>query len=562
MLNILFIADVVGSPGRKVVKALLPELRRRHNLGLVICNAENSAGGFGVTRDGAAELFAAGVDVITGGNHLWDKKESHGYLAEEPRLVRPANMPPATPGQGWGVFRAQDGTPVGVVSMLGRVFMKEIDSPFAAIDRALDALREQTKVVVVDFHTETTAEKVAMGWHVDGRVSAMLGTHTHVQTADERVLPKGTAYLSDAGMTGGFDSVIGMDRVAALRRFTTLMNERLSPSDGDLRMNAALVRIDPATGKAQAIERLQIPWAQHVESGGQARLLRGDDPAAGVRYAAQIEVAHLRASGVAPCLALVSVGEDPASQIYLRKKEDACKEVGIEARRVVLPAGTDTPAVVAKVRQLGDDPLVHGILVQLPLAAPARAEDVLEAIPPGKDVDGFHPVNVGRLSLGLPSLVPCTPRGILELLRFHQIPIAGTHAVVLGRSTIVGRPMATLLSTKGIDATVTIGHSASGPNLKRLARDADLLIVAMGRPEAVTAEWVKPGATVVDVGVHRVAAPEKRTGSRICGDVHAASVLEIAGAITPVPGGVGPMTVAMVVSNLVLAAGRQTIGRR
>jgi len=147
-------------------------------------------------------------------------------------------------------------------------------------------------------------------------------------------------------------------------------------------------------------------------------------------------------------------------------------------------------------------------------------------------------------------------------LRFHQIPIAGTHAVVLGRSTIVGRPMATLLSTKGIDATVTIGHSASGPNLKRLARDADLLIVAMGRPEAVTAEWVKPGATVVDVGVHRVAAPEKRTGSRICGDVHAASVLEIAGAITPVPGGVGPMTVAMVVSNLVLAAGRQTIGRR
>jgi hypothetical protein len=562
LLNILFIADVVGSPGRKVVKALLPELRRRHNLGLVICNAENSAGGFGVTRDGAAELFAAGVDVITGGNHLWDKKESHGYLAEEPRLVRPANMPPATPGQGWGVFRAQDGTPVGVVSMLGRVFMKEIDSPFAAIDRALDALREQTKVVVVDFHTETTAEKVAMGWHVDGRVSAMLGTHTHVQTADERVLPKGTAYLSDAGMTGGFDSVIGMDRVAALRRFTTLMNERLSPSDGDLRMNAALVRIDPATGKAQAIERLQIPWAQHVESGGQARLLRGDDPAAGVRYAAQIEVAHLRASGVAPCLALVSVGEDPASQIYLRKKEDACKEVGIEARRVVLPAGTDTHAVVAKVRQLGDDPLVHGILVQLPLAAPARAEDVLEAIPPGKDVDGFHPVNVGRLSLGLPSLVPCTPRGILELLRFHQIPIAGTHAVVLGRSTIVGRPMATLLSTKGIDATVTIGHSASGPNLKRLARDADLLIVAMGRPEAVTAEWVKPGATVVDVGVHRVAAPEKRTGSRICGDVHAASVLEIAGAITPVPGGVGPMTVAMVVSNLVLAAGRQTIGRR
>ncbi len=560
MLNILFIADVVGSPGRKIVKALLPGLRKRHEIGLVICNAENSAGGFGVTRDGAAELFAAGVDVLTGGNHLWDKKESHGYLAEEPRLVRPANMPPATPGQGWGVFRAQDGTPVGVVSLLGRIFMKEIDSPFSAIERALEALREQAKVVVLDFHAETTAEKVAMGWHLDGRISALLGTHTHVQTADERVLPKGTAYLSDAGMTGGFDSVIGMDRVAALRRFTTLMNERLSPSDGDLRLNGTVVRVDPSTGKAHSIERLQVRYTPATGPTGQARLLRGDDPAASVRYAAQIEVSRLRENGVSPCLALVSVGEDPASQIYLRKKEEACKEAGIKALRVALPAGTDTSTVVLRVRQLGEDPDVHGILVQLPLASPARADHVLEAIAPQKDVDGFHPVNAGRLTLGLPSLVPCTPRGILELLRFHQIPLAGAHAVVLGRSSIVGRPMSILLSSKGVDATVTIGHSASGPALKHLAREADLLVVAMGRPEAVTADWVKPGATVVDVGVHRVAAPEKRTGTRICGDVHAESVIEVAGAMTPVPGGVGPMTVAMVVSNLVLAAARQTIG--
>lgn len=560
MLNILFIADVVGSPGRKVVKALLPDLRRRHEIGLVICNAENSAGGFGVTRDGAAELFASGVDVLTGGNHLWDKKESHGYLAEEPRLVRPANMPASTPGQGFGVFRAQDGTPVAVISMLGRVFMKEIDSPFASIERTLEVLRDQAKVIVLDFHAETTAEKVAMGWNLDGRVSALLGTHTHVQTADERVLPKGTAYLTDAGMTGGFDSVIGMDRVAALRRFTTLMNERLSPSDGDLRLNGAVVRVDPSTGKAHSIERIQMRYTPNATPAGQARLLRGDDPAASVRYAAQIEVARLKASGVSPCLALVSVGEDPASQIYLRKKDDACKEAGIEVRRISMPAGTDTRTVVAKVRQLGEAPDVHGILVQLPLAAPARADEVLEAIPPGKDVDGFHPVNAGRLSLGLPSLIPCTPRGILELLRFHQVPLAGAHAVVLGRSSIVGRPMSTLLSSKGVDATVTIGHSASGPALERLAREADLLVVAMGRPEAVTAEWVKPGATVVDVGVHRVAAPEKRSGSRICGDVHAESVIEVAGALTPVPGGVGPMTVAMVVSNLVLAAARQTIG--
>src|SRR5439155_22480776 len=149
-------------------------------------------------------------------------------------------------------------------------------------------------------------------------------------------------------------------------------------------------------------------------------------------------------------------------------------------------------------------------------------------------VDGFHPVNVGRLSLGLPALVPCTPRGILELLRFHGVPIAGRHAVVLGRSNIVGRPLATLLSTKGVDATVAIGHSASGPRLIELARQADLLVVAMGRPEAVTAEWVKPGATVVDVGIHRVPAPEARGGTRLCGDVHARSVLPVAGALTPV----------------------------
>jgi len=558
LLNILFIADVIGAPGRRVVRALLPELRRRHDVGLVICNGENSAGGFGLTRDGAAELFASGVDVLTGGNHLWDKKESHGYLAEEGRLVRPANMPGGTAGRGWGVFRAKDGTPVGVVNLLGRVFMKEIDSPFVAVDHALHALRDQTKTILVDFHAETTAEKVAMGWHLDGRASALVGTHTHVQTADERVLPKGTAYITDAGMTGGFDSVIGMDRVAALRRFVTLLNERLSPADADLRLNAVVVQVDPATGRAHGIERIQLPFAAVPAEG--ARLLRGDEPAASIRYAARLEVERLSAGGVMPQLALVSAGEDPASQIYLRKKDEASREAGIGALRVALPAGTDTRTVVAKVKQLGEDPGVHGILVQLPLAPPADPAAVLDAIPPDKDVDGFHPVNVGRLSLGLPALVPCTPRGILELLRFHGVPIAGRHAVVLGRSNIVGRPLATLLSTKGVDATVTIGHSASGPRLIELARQADLLVVAMGRPEAVTAEWVKPGATVVDVGIHRVPAPEARGGTRLCGDVHARSVLPVAGALTPVPGGVGPMTVAMLISNVVLAAARQTIG--
>ena len=222
MLKLLFIADVIGSPGRDVVAALLPGLRARHGLDLVVCNGENAAAGFGLTRETAKELFNSGVDVLTGGNHLWDKRDSMDYLATETRLVRPANLPDVTPGQGWRVFQGLDGTPIGVVNLLGRVFMKETDSPFTAADRAVTALKEQgVRAILVDFHAETTAEKVAMGWHLDGRVSAVLGTHTHVATADTRLLPKGTAFQCDAGMTGGFDSVIGVDRTAALRRFLT-----------------------------------------------------------------------------------------------------------------------------------------------------------------------------------------------------------------------------------------------------------------------------------------------------------------------------------------------------
>ena len=558
-MKILFVADVIGSPGRDVLKAVLPALRHRHGPALVICNGENSAGGFGLTRDSAADLYAAGVDVITGGNHLWDRRESLAYLADEPRLVRPANLPPGTPGQGWAVFKAADGTPVGVVNVLGRVFMKEVDDPFRTVDRALEALKPLCKVVVVDVHAETTAEKMAMGWHLDGRASAVLGTHTHVQTADERVLPGGTAFVCDAGMTGGFDSVIGMEKAGALRRFLTLMPERLSPASGDLRLNAVLLDVDPGSGRAVSVQRLQIPHSAAASSDG-ARLLKGDEPAATARYAAHAEVERLAAQGVTPCLALVSVAEDPASQIYLRRKSGACAEVGIEVRRVTLPAGTDTRTVVERVRELGRKADVHGILVQLPLAPPAEPQEVMEAIPPAKDVDGFHPVNVGRLSLGLPGFVPATPRGILELLRYHQIPLAGRHAVILGRSNVVGRPLANLLSSRGVDMTVTLGHSVSGPELQALARQADLLVAAIGRARIVTGEWVKPGATVVDVGVHRIPDPSTRSGSRLVGDCDAASVARVAGAMTPVPGGVGPMTVAMVVANTVLAAARQSAG--
>jgi methylenetetrahydrofolate dehydrogenase (NADP+)/methenyltetrahydrofolate cyclohydrolase len=338
------------------------------------------------------------------------------------------------------------------------------------------------------------------------------------------------------------------------------MPERLTPADGDLRLNAVVVAIDPASGRAASIERIQERHAVAAAIGGEARRLEGETPAARVRDLARLDVARLRSAGIVPRLALVSVGEDPASQVYLGRKERACAEAGIDVRRVALVAGTDTRTLVERVRVLGEDPEVHGILVQLPLPAPADPQAVLEAIPPAKDVDGFHPVNAGRLSLGLPCLAPCTPAGILELLRHYEIPLAGAHAVVLGRSNIVGRPLATLLSSRGVDATVTLGHSASGAPLARLAREADLLVAAMGRVEVVTAEWVKPGATVVDVGIHRVPDPTRRSGSRLTGDVDAASVSRVAGALTPVPGGVGPMTVAMLVANVALAAGRQTIG--
>jgi len=560
MLNILFIADAVGSPGRDVVTKLLPDLRRRHDLGLVICNAENSAAGFGCTKESAHDLFRAGVDVLTGGNHIWDRRESLSYLADERRLVRPANLPAGTPGQGWAAFTAADDTPVGVVNLIGRVGMKEADCPFRAADAAIAALRDRCRVIFIDFHAETTAEKVALGWYVDGRASVVVGTHTHVPTADQRVLPGGTAFVCDAGMTGGWDSVIGMDREAAMRRFLTLMPERLKPAEGDPRLNAILVSVEPSTGRAVSIRRLDLPLAGSAPSGG-ARLLRGDAPAAAVMERTRAQVAGLRAAGVQPVLALVSVGDDPASKIYLRKKDAAATEAGIEVTKVQLPAGSTTAEVVARVTQLGADPAVHGILVQLPLAAPADDRAVLEAIPPAKDVDGFHPVNAGRLAQGLPAIAPCTPAGVVELLRFHGVPLAGRRAVVLGRSNIVGRPLATLLSQKDVNMTVTLGHSGSGTVLPEIAREADLLVAAIGRPEMITDMWVKPGATVVDVGIHRVPVdtpgPDGKA-TRITGDVHAPSVSRVAGALTPVPGGVGPMTVALVIANTARAAAQQS----
>jgi metallophosphoesterase (TIGR00282 family) len=261
-VKLLFIGDIVGRPGRDLVKRAVRPLVRAHGLDLVVANGENAAAGAGITRDNAEEIFKAGVHVITGGNHIWDKKEIIEFIVHEPRLLRPANYPPGTPGRGATLARADNGTVVGVLSVMGRVFLSTIDDPFAVAEREVAVLREQgAAVILVDMHAETTSEKIALCWCLDGRVTAVIGTHTHVQTADERILPGGTACLTDAGMTGPHDGVIGMERTGVLTRFRTGMPARFEPASGDLRLNGAIVTADPISGRATAIERLSLSAA-------------------------------------------------------------------------------------------------------------------------------------------------------------------------------------------------------------------------------------------------------------------------------------------------------------
>ena len=258
MIRLLFIGDIVGRPGRELVRQGLPAIVEHHQIDLVIANAENSAAGFGITREIGDQLLDWGVDVMTSGNHIWDKKEALDYIGAEPRLLRPANYPPGAPGNGSYLARTRDGRAVGVVNVMGRVFMLNIDDPFAVVQREIDALKQRTRVVFVDFHAEATSEKIAMGWHLDGKVTAMVGTHTHVQTADERILPKGTAYLTDVGMTGPHDSVIGVEIAAALGRFLTALPQKFETATGNPRLNAVVVEADEKTGRATSIERLSL----------------------------------------------------------------------------------------------------------------------------------------------------------------------------------------------------------------------------------------------------------------------------------------------------------------
>ena len=257
-MRILFIGDIVGRPGRELVRQGLQAIVEHHQIDLVIANAENSAAGFGITREIGDQLLDWGVDVMTSGNHIWDKKEALDYIGAEPRLLRPANYPAGAPGNGSYLARTRDGRVAGVVNVMGRVFMLNIDDPFAVVLREIDALKQRTRIVFVDFHAEATSEKIAMGWHLDGRVTAMVGTHTHVQTADERILPKGTAYLTDVGMTGPHDSVIGVEIAAALGRFLTALPQKFETATGNPRLNAVIVDADEQTGRARSIDRLSL----------------------------------------------------------------------------------------------------------------------------------------------------------------------------------------------------------------------------------------------------------------------------------------------------------------
>jgi len=256
VIRLLFIGDIVGRPGRDLVRRGVAALREYHQIDLVIANAENAAAGFGITRELGEQILDAGVDVMTSGNHIWDKKEAIDYIGIEPRLLRPLNFPEGVPGNGSYVARTENGVSVGVINAMGRVFMLNIDDPFARVLQEIDKVKQRARIVFVDFHAEATSEKIAMGWHLDGKVTAVVGTHTHVQTADDRILPKGTAYLTDVGMTGPHDSVIGVEVEAALGRFRNAMPARFETATGNPRLNAVIIEADENTGLATEMERI------------------------------------------------------------------------------------------------------------------------------------------------------------------------------------------------------------------------------------------------------------------------------------------------------------------
>jgi len=257
-VRILFVADIVGNPGRGAAINLVAALRSSRDIDFVIANAENAAGGLGITAPTASALLGAGIDALTLGNHAFAKREAWNLLADEPRLLRPLNYPPQAPGRGWGLFQTAQGEHLAVVNLMGRAFMHAIDCPFRAADSVLEEIGDRSRVVVVDVHAEATSEKVAMGHYLDGRVSAVIGTHTHVATSDECILPAGTAYLTDAGMTGVRDSVLGMDKNAVVERFITGIAGKFVLARGEASLQGVLLEVDSLSGRALSIERVSV----------------------------------------------------------------------------------------------------------------------------------------------------------------------------------------------------------------------------------------------------------------------------------------------------------------
>ena len=262
-MRLLFIGDIVARTGRDLARRGVRRLVDAHHIDCVIANGENAAGGAGITREIAGELLGAGIHVLTSGNHVWDKRETLEFIKDVPRLIRPANYPPGTPGAGSYISRDAASAVVGVVNVMGRIFMAPLDDPFAIVKQQVALVREAgATIIVVDFHAEATSEKLAMGWHLDGEVTALVGTHTHVQTADERILPQGTAYITDVGMTGPHDGVIGMDRSGSVARFVTGLPWRFDSATGDPRLHAVVIDADPVSGRATRIARLSLTPAE------------------------------------------------------------------------------------------------------------------------------------------------------------------------------------------------------------------------------------------------------------------------------------------------------------
>ena len=258
-MRILFIGDIVGRPGRRAIEGILQEVVSSWRIEFTIANGENAAGGMGITPPIAIEILDHGVDVLTSGNHIWAKKEIISFLNEEGRILRPANYPALVPGRGAGIFELNNGQKIGVLNLEGRVLMKSLDCPFRVGEREVEILRKQTNIIVVDFHAEATSEKVAMGWFLNGKASAVLGTHTHVQTSDERILDEGTAYITDVGMTGPLASVIGIRKQVALERLLTQIPWKFDVATDEIELQGVMVEVDSETGRAKDIQRIKIP---------------------------------------------------------------------------------------------------------------------------------------------------------------------------------------------------------------------------------------------------------------------------------------------------------------